>query len=67
MATLGGDAVEQHTYIDFIGEVIQKGQARSTYSQPMCMCMNVDEARGVCKDRSRRRSVVSADPHGKKS
>ena len=29
-------------------------------------CMNVDEAGGVCKDRSRWRSVVSAYPRGKK-
>ena len=27
---------------------------------------NVDEARGVCQDRSRWRSVVFAFPHGKK-
>ena len=30
-------------------------------------CMNVDEARGVCKDRSRWRSVVTAYPRGKKT
>ena len=28
--------------------------------------INMDEARGVCKDRSRWCSVVSAYPHGKK-
>ena len=28
--------------------------------------MNVDEARGVCKDLSSWRSVVSTYPHGKK-
>ena len=28
--------------------------------------MNVDEARGVCKDRDRWRSVVSAEAHGEK-
>ena len=27
----------------------------------------VDEAKGVCKDRSRWHSVVSAYPHGKKA
>ena len=32
----------------------------------MIRCMNVDEARGVCKDRSRWRSVVSAYTRGKK-
>ena len=30
-------------------------------------CMNVDEAIGVCKDRSRWHSVVSAYPLGKKA
>ena len=30
-------------------------------------CMNADKTRGVCKDRSRRRSVVSAYLHGKKA
>ena len=30
------------------------------------LLMNVDEAKGVCKDRSGWRSVVSAFPHGKK-
>ena len=60
MATLEGDALD---------EVLQKGQVCSTRNQPMCMirCMNVDEARGVCKDRSRWRSVVFAYPHGKKA
>ena len=34
----------------------------------MIGCMNLDEARGVCKDRSRRHSVVSAHGgHGKKA
>ena len=54
------------TYIDLIGEVLQKSQVRSTRNRRACMirCMNVVEARGVCKDRSRWRSVVSAYPHG---
>ena len=30
-------------------------------------CMNVDKARGVYKDRYRRRSVISAYTHGKKT
>ena len=33
----------------------------------MIKCMNVDEAGGICKDRSRWRSVSFAYPHGKKS
>ena len=42
-------------YIDLIGEILQKGQVRSTSKLRACMirCMNVDVARGVCKDRSR--------------
>ena len=54
---------------DLIGDVLHKVQVRSTRNQHACMirCMNVDEARGVCKDRSRWRSVVFAYPHGKKA
>ena len=57
------------TYVDLIGEVLQKGQVRNTRNQRACMirCMNVEEARGVCKDRSRWCSVVSVYPHGKKA
>ena len=49
--------------------VLQKGQVRSTRNRRACMirCTNVDEARGVCKDRSRWRCVVSTYPHGKKA
>ena len=39
----------RRTYIDLIGEVLAC----------MIRCMNVDKARGVCKDRNRWRSVVS--------
>ena len=58
----------RRTYIDLIGEVFQKGQVRSTRNRRACIikCMNIDEARGVCKDRSRRSSVVFEYPHGKK-
>ena len=56
-------------YIDLIGEVLQKVQPRSTHNRRACMirCMNVDEERGECKDRSRWRSVVSAYRHRKKA
>ena len=69
VVTLGGDALEGHTLTSPMGEVLQKGQVRSTLTRRACMirCMNVDEARGVCKDRSRWRSVVSAYHHGKKA
>ena len=51
-----------------IGGILKKGQMRSTHNWRACMvrCMNVDEARGICKDHSRWRSVVSAYPHGRK-
>ena len=39
------------TYPDLIGEVLQKGRVRSIRNRRACM--NVDEAKGVCKDRSR--------------
>ena len=38
-----------------------------THSCTVSRCMNVDEARGVCKDWSRRRSAVSAHPYGEKA
>ena len=55
------------TYPDLIGKILQKGQVCSTRNWRVCMtrCMNPDEAKGVCKDHSRWRSVVSAYPHGK--
>ena len=42
-------------------EVLQKGQVYSTRNWRACMisCMNVDEARGVCKDRSLQEKSVS--------
>ena len=67
VVTLGGDTLGP--YIDLIGEVLQNGQVRRTRKRRagMIQYMNVDEARGVCKDRSRWRSVVSAYPHEKKA
>ena len=68
MPTLVGDALERHTWTYLIGEVLQIGQEHSTHNRRACMirCMNVDEARGVCKDLNRWPSVVSAYPHGKR-
>ena len=41
----------------------------STRNRRACMtrCMDVNEAKGVCKDRSRWSSVISAYSHGKKA
>ena len=52
----------RRSYIDLIGEVLQKGQVCGTPNQRACMirCVNVDEARGVCKKRNRWLFVVSA-------
>ena len=48
--------------------LVHKHQVRSTRNRHECVitCMNEDEARGVCKDRSKWLSVVSAYPHGAK-
>ena len=67
MADVSGNAERgrpRNTYPDFIGEVLQKGRVRSTRDRRTCM--NVDEAKGVCKDRSRWRSVLSAYPQREK-
>ena len=58
MADVNGNAGRgrpRKTYPDLIGEVLQKGRVRSTRNRRTCMtrCMKVDEAKGVCKDRSR--------------
>ena len=71
MADVSGNAVRgrpKKTCPDLIGEVLQKGRLCSTRNRRayMTRCMNVDEAKGVCKDRSGWRSVFSTYPHGEK-
>ena len=71
MADVSGNAGRGRptkTYPDLMGEVLQKGRVRSTRNWRACMtrCMNVEEAKRVCKNRSRWRAVDSAYPHGKK-
>jgi hypothetical protein len=44
-------------FLDQIGEVLEKGQVKSTRSQRACMknFMIVEEAKSVCKDRHRKK------------
>jgi hypothetical protein len=57
-ADLGGNAGKRRprrTFLDQIGEVLKKGQVKSTRNRRACMrnLMSVAEAKGVCKDRSK--------------
>ena len=52
-----------------IRDVLKKGQVKSTLNRRACMkgIMKVDEAKQVCKDRSKWKEVVSAYPYGKEA
>jgi hypothetical protein len=56
--------------IDQIREVLEKGQVRSKYPKPASVhgnLMTVEQAKGVCKDRSKWKEVISAYPKGKRA
>jgi hypothetical protein len=59
----------RRTFLDQIGEVLEKGQVNSTRNRRECMrnLMTVQEAKGVCKDRSKWKEVISAYPNGKRA
>ena len=67
MVTLGGDTLQGHTLtllVRFFRKVTCVVLATGVR---MVLCMDADEARGVCKDRSKWHSLVSAYPHEKKA
>jgi hypothetical protein len=69
-ADVGGNAGRgrpRRTFLDQIEEVLEKGQVRSTRNRRVCMrnLMTVEEAKSVCKDRSKWKEVISAYPKGK--
>jgi hypothetical protein len=47
---------------DQIGEVLEKGQVKSTRNRRACIrnLMTVEETKGVCKNRSKWKEVISA-------
>jgi hypothetical protein len=59
----------RRTFFDQIGEVLEKGQVKSTRNRRVCMrnLMKVQEAKGVCKDRSKWKEVISTYPNGKRA
>jgi hypothetical protein len=68
-ASVGGNAGRgrpRRIFLDQIGEVLEKDQVRSTRKRRACMrnLMTVEEAKGVCKDRSNWKEVTFAYPKG---
>jgi hypothetical protein len=66
-ADVGGNAGRRRPcriFLDQIREFLEKGQVKSTRNRRACMrnLMTVEEASGVCKDRSKWKEVISAYP-----
>jgi hypothetical protein len=71
-AHVGGNAGKgkpRRTFLDQIGEVLEKGQVKSNRNRRACMrnLIKVQEAKGACKDRSKWKEVISAYPKGKRA
>jgi hypothetical protein len=71
-ADVGGNAGSGRPgrlFLDQIGEVLEKSQVKSTRNRRACMrnLMKVQEAKGVCKDRSMWKEVMSAYSNGKRA
>jgi hypothetical protein len=54
---------------DILLSFLEKGQVRSTRNRRVCMrnLMTVEEAKSVCKDRSKWKDVISAYPKEKRA
>jgi hypothetical protein len=71
-ADLGGNAGRgrpRRTFLDQIREGLEMGQDKSTRNRRACMryLMKVQEAKVVCKDRSKWKEVISVYPNGKRA
>jgi hypothetical protein len=69
-ADLGGNAGRgrpRQTFLDQIGEDLEK--VKSTRNRRACMknLMKMEEAKGMCKNRSKWKEVISAYPNGKRA
>jgi hypothetical protein len=71
-ADLGGNAGRRkprQTFLDQIGQVLEKGQVKGTRNRWACMrnLMKVEKAKGVWKDRNKWKELISAYAHGKRA